>query len=86
MSHPGKNGTPSFDLSDDDEAKINTEGLTDHQILVERVIRKVFFFKYSILLDITDKVRGAFKSKLSNCNQSVEGDRLAFCCQCQQIK
>ena len=42
MSHPGKNGTPSFDLSDDDEAKINTEGLTDYQILVERVIRKFF--------------------------------------------
>ena len=37
---------------------INTrKNLTDHQILVEHVIRKVFF-KY---LDITDKVRGAFK-------------------------
>ena len=70
VSHPGKNGTPSFDLSDDDEAKINTEGLTDHQILVERVIRKVFF-KYSILLDITDKVRGAFKSKLWRMGQTL---------------
>ena len=43
------------------------KNLTDHQILVEHVIRKVFF-KH---LDITDKVRGAFKSKLWRMGQTL---------------
>lgn len=56
ISHPGKNGTPLIDLSSDDEAKVTTEGLTSHQIIIDRVIKKIFF-KYGITLDITNKVK-----------------------------
>ena len=64
ISHPSKNGIPSFDLSNDDKATpITTDGMTPSQLAVERVITKVINH-YSITLDITDKIRITFKSKL----------------------
>ena len=39
---PGANGTPRFDLSQDETARVTSENLTDHQILIERVINKTF--------------------------------------------
>ena len=32
---PGANGTPRFDLSQDETARVTSENLTDHQILIE---------------------------------------------------
>lgn len=63
ISLPGKNGTPRFDLSKDKEACVVSENLTPRQILLERVITKVFAH-YSIPLDITDNIRSTFKVKL----------------------
>ena len=60
---PGKTGTPHFDLSQDKGACVTSENLTPRQILVGRVIRKTFS-RYSIPLNITDNIRGIFKSKL----------------------
>ena len=63
ITHPGKNGVPLFDLSADNEAQISDEGFSLHQAAIERIIKKIFF-KYNIYVDITDKVRRAFRSKL----------------------
>ena len=50
-------------MSQDKEAYVTFENLIPRQIFVERVIRKTFSH-YSIPLDITDNIRGIFKSKL----------------------
>ena len=60
---PGANGTPRFDLSQDETARVTSENLTDHQILIERVINKTFADN-SISLDASDTIRATFSSKL----------------------
>ena len=42
ISHPGRNGMPQVDLSDDEEALVTDESLTDRQKAVESVIKKAF--------------------------------------------
>ena len=59
---PGSNGKPHFDLSQD-ETCVNSENLTHHQILIERVIRKTFT-DHSIPLDVSDTIRATFAAKL----------------------
>lgn len=65
VSHPNKTGVPVFNLSKDPEATvdINNENLTPVQLLIERVITKVFNH-YSIPLTVTDPIRATFRSKL----------------------
>lgn len=65
ISHPNKTGVPVYDLSKDPEAivDINDENLTPVQLLIERVIMKVFNH-YSIPLNVADSVRTTFRSKL----------------------
>ena len=58
-----KNGTPHFDLSEDETASVTTENLTNHQILIERVINKTFA-DHSIPLNVSDRIRATFSSKL----------------------
>ena len=50
-------------MSKDEDAKIAASTLSDHQVAIERVIQKVFT-KYSISVDITEKIRSTFRSKL----------------------
>lgn len=63
MSHPDKCGFPIINLAEDEQAQIDSTGLTPLQIAHERVIRKVFT-KYEILINICDKIRATFKTKL----------------------
>jgi len=63
VSHPDKNGVPTTDLSEDNEANIDTAGLTETQIAIERVIKKVFCH-YSVPLEISASIRNTFKCKL----------------------
>ena len=62
ISHPDKYGAP-LDLSKDKEARADTEGLTQAQIAIERVIMKVLR-KYAIPIEVTDRIRATFKTKL----------------------
>ena len=39
---PKANGTPRFDLLQDETARVTSENLIDQQILIERVINKTF--------------------------------------------
>lgn len=64
VSHPGKTGTPNFDLSKDPEASVaNSTSFTPAQLAHERVVVKVFTH-YAIPLEITDPIRASFKAKL----------------------
>ena len=64
ISHPDRYGSPIIDLSKDKEAQIGSKPLlTEAQVKLERVILKVFT-TYNVPLEITDKIRAAFKSKL----------------------
>ncbi len=63
VSHPDKYGAPIIDLSKDKEAQADPDGLTQAQIALERVITKVFT-KYAIPLEVTDRIRATFKTKL----------------------
>jgi len=63
ISHPGKTGTPKFDLSEDHEACVSSENLSSHQLIIERVIVKTFKH-YHIPLDISDTIRDSFRVKL----------------------
>ena len=61
---PGPIWLPIIDLSKDKEAQIGSKPLlTEAQLKLERVILKVFT-TYNVPLEITDKIRAAFKSKL----------------------
>ena len=70
ISHPGKNGAALLDLSEDIDAEVNTESLSMHQILIERVIKRVFK-EYKIPLDISTTTRSIFKSKLWRMGQAL---------------
>ena len=63
ISHPGKTGIPQIDLSEDDEASVDDISFTPHKLAVERIIKKVFQ-KYGITVQVTDKIRQAFQTKL----------------------
>ena len=63
ISHPGKNGHPTFDLSKDKDATVSSKELTSVQLSLERVITKVFCH-YAIPIDISNSIRTTFKSKL----------------------
>lgn len=63
ISMPEKNGTPHFNLSEDPTATVKSENLSYKQLLLERVIMKMFK-DHSIPLDVTDIIRSAFSSKL----------------------
>lgn len=66
IRHPNKYGVPQVDLGDDPEAAANlpTETpLSTNQVLVERVICKVFT-RYHCDVVITDRLRSLFTSKL----------------------
>ena len=64
ISHPDQYGSPIIDLSNDKEAQIDSKPLlTEAQVKLERVILTVFT-TYNVPLEITDKIRAAFKSKL----------------------
>ena len=63
ISHPDKNGVPTIDLTKDSDCKVNTTGVTETQLAIERVIRKVFAH-YSIPLEVSDPIRNSFKCKL----------------------
>jgi hypothetical protein len=54
---------PIFDLSEDSGACVSSNKLTPAQLLLERVIVKLFKH-YEIPLQITDSIRAAVKSKL----------------------
>lgn len=64
---------PLIDLSDDPEAQIEGETLellTDKQRAIEHVIIKTFF-NHSISVNITDKIRATFRSKLWRMGQCL---------------
>ena len=63
ISHPGKSGAPTVDLSTDEEARVDANSLSDQNLALERVICKVFT-KYHITADITERIRATFKTKL----------------------
>ena len=63
ISHPGKKGTPKYDLSQDEEACVSSADFTPDQLLYERIITKVFKH-YEVSLEITDEIRSAVKVKL----------------------
>ena len=50
ISHPGKSGTPTIDLSEDEDAKIE-QHLPPQDLAIEHVITKTFNH-YSIPLEI----------------------------------
>ena len=62
---PGKTGIPRNDLSDDPEAVVSTDTLTNNTtaIAYERIITKTFA-NYNIPLEITPSIRTTFRSKL----------------------
>lgn len=55
ISHPDKNGVPTIDLTKDSDCKVNTTGVTETLLAIERVIRKVFAH-YSIPLEVSDPI------------------------------
>ena len=61
ISHPGKTGVPSIDLSEGGELNVSA---------IERVIMKVFA-ECSITADISERVRVMFKSKLWRMGQAL---------------
>ena len=63
ISLPGNNGTPRFDLSQDECCQVRSENVTPQQILIERVIKKTFV-DYSIPLDVSEQIRATFSAKL----------------------
>ena len=64
ISHPGKNGVPTLDLSGNvSEVSSVPIEFTAAQKALERVIM-VTFKHYEIPLEISDQIRAAFKSKL----------------------
>ena len=52
-----------MDLSQDNEAAVSDGNFHGQQLMVERIIKKVFT-KYSITIEVTDKIRHAFQTKL----------------------
>ena len=65
ISKPGKTGIPRNDLSDDPEAVVSTDTLTNNTTAVayERIITKTFAH-YNIPLEITPSIRATCRSKL----------------------
>ena len=62
ISHPGKSGTPTIDLSKDEDAKVE-HYLPPKDVAIEQVITKTLNH-YSIPLEILDSTRKLFKTKL----------------------
>ena len=63
----------TFDLSKDSEAHVaNGDALTERQLADERVITKVFT-RYAIPLEISNSIRGTFKSKLWRLGKGISG-------------
>ena len=62
ISHPGKSGTPTIDLSEDEDAKVE-HYLPPKDLAIEQVITKTLNH-YSIPLEISDGTRRLFKAKL----------------------
>ena len=46
---------PTIDLTKDSDCKVNTTGVTETLLAIERVIRKVFAH-YSIPLEVSDPI------------------------------
>ncbi len=63
VSRPDKYGRPTVDLSEDPEARVELSTLSESQLLLERIITKVFNHN-AIPLDISDAIRATFRSKL----------------------
>ena len=64
ISHPDSNGIPAYNLSSDNQAiPTTTNTMTQTQLALEQIINKAFNH-YSVSLDITDKIRATFKTKL----------------------
>lgn len=62
ISKPGKNGTPTLDLSKECEL-LSSSKFTHTQLAYERVI-KTIFKHYAIPLEVSDTIRSAFRAKL----------------------
>ena len=61
---------PLFDLSGDPDAEVSNHSFSVQQLLHERVIKKVLK-KCEIYIEVTDKLRIRFKSKLWRMGQSL---------------
>ena len=70
VSRPDSCGRPMVDLSKDSEAKVEITSLPPTQLVLERVITKVFYH-YAIPLDISDPIRATFRSKLWRMGSSL---------------
>ena len=70
VSRPDKYGRPTVDLSKDPEATVKLSTLSESQVLLERVITKVFNHN-AIPLDISDAIRATFRSKLWRMGKSL---------------
>ena len=63
VQHISSFAVPTIDLTKDSDWKVHTTGLTETQLAVVRVIRKVFAHD-SILLEVSNPIRNSFKCKL----------------------
>ena len=71
ISHPGRTGIPTYDLSNDEECRvIAPTNFSPIQLWYDRVIPKIFAH-YSIPLEITDSVRQIFRSKLQRMGMNL---------------
>ena len=72
ISHPNKYGLPQCDLSDGSEAKFcSKQKLSDKQLLIERVIVKLFNHYHCDVL-ITDRLRALLISKLARMGKAIQ--------------
>ena len=72
ISHPNKYGYPQYDLSKEVHHP-HPPGLTEKQILIERIIHKVYQ-QYSIpLKTIDDRTRAQFATKLWRMGKIISG-------------
>ena len=71
ISHPGKIGSPNYDQSGENQAKVSfSDGLTISQVKLEQIITKVFNH-YEFLLSISETIRNALKCKLYRIGQML---------------
>ena len=65
-----KAGVPTYDFSEDEQAKVHSANMATNQLLYERVITRVFA-QYAILLEISDNIRASFRTKLWRMGQKL---------------
>ena len=73
ISHPNKYAVPQWDLSADEEAKIDISehSFSVNQLCTERVIVKLFTH-YKCDIVITDRLRSLFTSKLTRMGKAIQ--------------